>query len=73
MSLKYEHKNIAYAKELRKNATAEEKHFFSRPLVEKMLGTQSFENITWQRTGLTTGVLIAWKAKPEAKQVRLEH
>ena len=55
------------------DATAEEKHFFSRPLVEKMLGTQSFENITWQRTGLTTGVLIAWKAKPEAKQVRLEH
>ena len=28
MSLKYEHKNIAYAKELRKNATAEEKHLW---------------------------------------------
>ena len=53
--------------------SADEKRFFNRHQAAEILSRLSFDAVTWQRTGLVTGVLIAWKAKPEAKQVRLEH
>ena len=42
----------------------EESHPFERSQVMEMLRSCEFENITWQRTGLTNGVMIAWKSKP---------
>ncbi|MBR6570060.1 MAG: class I SAM-dependent methyltransferase [Clostridia bacterium] len=42
---------------------------FQRNAMMDMLGECSFEKITWQRTGLTTGVMIAWKSKPEVEQL----
>lgn len=42
---------------------------FCRNEVTEMLHTSSFENITWQRTGLATGVMIAWKRKPEVEDM----
>ena len=55
------------------DASADEKHHFNKKKVEEMLSRLSFEALSWQRTGFGTGILIAWKAKPGAKQVRLEH
>ena len=43
---------------------------FQRSAIMEMLSGCSFENITWQRTGFTTGVMIAWKSKPEVEQLR---
>jgi len=48
----------------------EERHPFQRAEVAEMLGSCEFENITWQRTGLTTGVMIAWKRNPEVDELR---
>ena len=55
------------------DTSVDERRFFNRNLTLEMLDRLSFDAVTWQRTGFATGVLIAWKAKPEAKQVRLEH
>ena len=38
--------------------------------VLKILGRLSYQKVLWQRTGLVSGVLIAWKPKPEVDQVR---
>jgi len=38
--------------------------------VAELLRRSSFHHMTWQRTGLTGGVLIAWKPKPSVEQVR---
>jgi len=43
---------------------------FQRTAVTELLSGCSFEKITWQRTGLTTGVMIAWKSKPEVERLR---
>ena len=48
----------------------EENHPFQRDEVTDMLESCDFENVTWQRTGLGTGVMIAWKRKPEIAELR---
>jgi len=48
----------------------EDRHPFERMQVTEMLGSCEFENVTWQRTGLTTGVMIAWKRNPEVDEMR---
>lgn len=49
----------------------EERSFFRRRPVESMLTEIAFEKVSWQRTGVATGVMIAWKPqKPEIEQVR---
>lgn len=48
----------------------EEHHLFHRAEVAEMLNSLSFENVTWQRTGIMTGVMIAWKRKPELDAIR---
>ncbi len=47
----------------------EERRPFKRNEVIEMLYTSSFEKVTWQRTGLATGVMIAWKRKPEVDEL----
>ena len=47
-----------------------EKRAFCKDRVAEMLRQAAFHNITWQRTGLTNGILIAWKPKPSVDQVR---
>lgn len=37
---------------------------FARKCAQRLLEEQKFEKITWQRTGLSTGVMIAWKPRP---------
>ncbi len=49
---------------------AEENHTFQRAGMTEMLEECDFENITWQRTGFGTGVMIAWKRKPEVNEMR---
>ena len=48
----------------------EERQPFHRAEVTCMLESCAFERITWQRTGFATGVLIAWKRKPEVDELR---
>ena len=48
----------------------EERHSFKRNEVMEMLYTNSFDQVTWQRTGMLTGVMIAWKRKPELDELR---
>lgn len=48
----------------------EERHPFRKDEVTEMLNSFSFENVTWQRTSLATGVMIAWKRKPEVDEMR---
>lgn len=48
----------------------EERHSFQRERIADMLAQCGFENVTWQRTGLATGVMIAWKSKPKVTEMR---
>ena len=48
----------------------EEKHPFQRAVANEMLYSCEFENITWQRTGIGTGVMIAWKSKACVSEMR---
>jgi len=48
----------------------EERRPFRRDAVVEMLHSCRFEKVTWQRTGFGTGVLIAWKKKPEVDALR---
>ncbi len=50
--------------------SAEERRVFNRNAVNDMLRECGFENVTWQRTGVATGVMIAWKRKPEVSEMR---
>lgn len=43
--------------------TAEERRFFQKTSVQNQLEKLSYEQITWQRTGFGTGVMIAWKPR----------
>ncbi len=47
----------------------EERRTFRREEVTEMLNSFSFEKVTWQRTTLATGVMIAWKRKPEVEEM----
>lgn len=38
--------------------------------LQSRLSDLSFEEVSWQRTGLGTGVMTAWKRKPELDDVR---
>ena len=40
-----------------------EKRGYTHQELENMLADTAFENISWQRTGINTGVLTAWKHK----------
>lgn len=48
----------------------EERRFFQKDAVEQILRELSYHNIIWQRTGFSTGVMVAWKPKPQVDQVR---
>lgn len=48
----------------------EEKKPFHRVDMAEMLSECDFMNVTWQRTGFGTGVMIAWKRKPEVNEIR---
>lgn len=50
--------------------SVEERRPFQRAAVEEMLSSLDFENVTWQRTGIATGVMIAWKRKPDVDEIR---
>lgn len=51
----------------------EEKRYFRQKPMREMLAKLSYEKVSWQRTGLFTGVVIAWKAqKSQVEQVRKE-
>ncbi|MDD6144325.1 MAG: class I SAM-dependent methyltransferase [bacterium] len=43
---------------------SEEKRRLTHRHVQAMLANASYEKITWQRTGVTMGVMIGWKSKP---------
>jgi len=45
--------------------SANEKRSFRHTEVEQILRRLSFEEICWQRTGVDTGVLIAWKHREQ--------
>lgn len=49
---------------------AEERCPFKRDEMADLLAACGFEKITWQRTGFGTGVMIAWKKKPEVDELR---
>lgn len=55
---------------------AEESVEMRRPLrrqqVKDMLDALRFEHASWQRTGFGSGVMIAWKPKPEVDALRKE-
>lgn len=38
--------------------------------LEKRLETMGFEKVSWQRANLHSGVMIAWKVKPDVKTVK---
>ena len=48
----------------------EERHPFRRDEMAELLAGCGFEKVTWQRTGFGTGVMIAWKRKPEVDELR---
>lgn len=51
----------------------EERSYFRLKPVRALLARLSYEKISWQRTGLYTGVVIAWKAqKSQVEQMRKE-
>ena len=52
------------------DGSAEERRFFQKDAVEHILQELSYQNIIWQRTGFSTGVMVAWKPKPQVDQVR---
>lgn len=43
---------------------SEEKRRLNPQQVQEMLNRASYRKVTWQRTGLSMGVMIAWKDKP---------
>jgi len=49
---------------------SEERHPFRRDEMAELLAGCGFEKVTWQRTGFGTGVMIAWKRKPEVDELR---
>lgn len=44
----------------------------SKEKLAELLSLNAFENQNWQRTGLSSGVMIAWKRKPDAEAMRQE-
>lgn len=44
--------------------SADEKQRIRKEEVQSMLRHAAYQKITWQRTGISMGVLIGWKAKP---------
>lgn len=52
------------------DGSAEERRFFRKDFAEQVLQDLSYQNITWQRTSFSTGVMVAWKPKPQVDQVR---
>lgn len=51
----------------------EERRYFRLKPMRELLAQLGFEKMSWQRTGLATGVVIAWKAqKSQVEQVRKE-
>ena len=51
------------------NSENEEARSFQRADMTEMLDECGFEKITWQRTGFGTGVMIAWKRKPNVDEM----
>lgn len=49
---------------------SDESRVFRRGNMAEMLAECGFEKITWQRTGFGTGVMIAWKRKPNVDEIR---
>lgn len=47
-----------------------EQQNFRKTAMMEMVSACEFENITWQRTGFGTGVMIAWKRKPDVAGMR---
>lgn len=52
------------------DGSAEDRRFFRKDFAEQILQDLSYQNITWQRTSFSTGVMVAWKPKPQVDQVR---
>lgn len=52
------------------DGSAEDRRFFRKDFAEQLLQDLSYQNITWQRTSFSTGVMVAWKPKPQVDQVR---
>lgn len=52
------------------DGSAEDRRFFRKDFAEQVLQDLSYQNITWQRTSFSTGVMVAWKPKPQVDQVR---
>ena len=51
----------------------EERRYFHLKPMRELLSQLGYEKVSWQRTGLATGVVIAWKAqKSQVEQVRKE-
>jgi len=46
----------------------EENHSYSKKELTSMLEALSFAQLSWQRTGPGTGVMTAWKYKPDARK-----
>lgn len=46
----------------------EEKYWFSKKELAELLEALAYEGLSWQRTGLGTGVMTAWKHKPDARE-----
>lgn len=47
-----------------------ERRSVQKETVLRLLEKQRYHDLFWQRTGITNGVVIAWKPKPEVDQVR---
>ena len=47
-----------------------ERRSVRKETVLRLLEKQRYHDLFWQRTGITNGVVIAWKPKPEVDQVR---
>lgn len=47
-----------------------ERRSVRKETVLRLLEKQCYHDLFWQRTGITNGVVIAWKPKPEVDQVR---
>ncbi len=43
-----------------------------RKRLSELLEDSEFESLNWQRTGLSSGVMLAWKRKPDAEALRKE-
>ena len=55
---------------LMSDETVDERRGVRKENVLRLLDQLSYHDLFWQRTGLTNGVIIAWKPKPEVDQVR---